>query len=243
MRVLIAIMLLLTGSSVFAAQAEFRSGHGQVALIELYTSEGCSSCPPADRFLASLKDRPGLFKTFIPLAFHVDYWDYLGWKDPFAEAAFSRRQRTYQSQGHTHSVYTPQFVINGHEWQGFFRGDRNWPDQPHSVGMLSAHLEGRALKTRYDAPLADGARIHAVWFGTGLSSSVARGENRGRTLHHDFVVLAHISAPFIGSTQTLTMPPPPQRGQTRTGLAVWLSTSDDPTPIQATGGLLPASGS
>ena len=86
----------------------FTSGEQQVSLIELYTSEGCSSCPPADRFVRSLGKQDGLFSAFIPLAFHVDYWDYIGWADPYASPAFSERQRRYaqlQDVAYTHPAF------------------------------------------------------------------------------------------------------------------------------------------
>src|SRR5437867_10582189 len=78
-----------------AAPISFQSQQNRTALLELYTSEGCSSCPPAEAWLSKLKDAPGLWRDFVPIAFHVDYWDSLGWKDPFAIKAYSERQRDY----------------------------------------------------------------------------------------------------------------------------------------------------
>src|SRR5688572_1610666 len=89
----------------------------QVHLLELYTSEGCSSCPPADRWLSDLKDDPGLWKNFVPVAFHVDYWDHLGWKDKFARAAHTSRQRRYADEWGANTVYTPGLVLDGAEWR------------------------------------------------------------------------------------------------------------------------------
>ncbi|MCB1738986.1 MAG: DUF1223 domain-containing protein, partial [Gammaproteobacteria bacterium] len=98
------------------------SGPRQVALLELFTSEGCSSCPPADRWLSGLIDDPRLWRELVPVAFHVDYWDYLGWPDRFASREFSRRQRDHARSGGLSQVYTPGVVLNGAEWRGWHRG-------------------------------------------------------------------------------------------------------------------------
>src|SRR6266704_4718971 len=98
-----AILMFLSVVLVGAVNAQntsltFQSSGKQTALIELYTSEGCSSCPPAETWLSRLKESPGLWKDFVPLAFHVDYWDYLGWRAPWASKSFSDRQRAYTKQ-------------------------------------------------------------------------------------------------------------------------------------------------
>lgn len=100
----------------------FSSGTGKTTVIELFTSEGCSSCPPADNWLSGFKSDPRLWKQIIPLAFHVDYWDYIGWRDRFASPAFSARQSDHKKQGNIRSVYTPGLVVDGREWRGWFGG-------------------------------------------------------------------------------------------------------------------------
>lgn len=92
----------------------------RVNLMELYTSHGCSSCPPADAWLRKLESHPRLWRELIPLAFHVDYWDHLGWSDRFASPAFSNRQREHRHRGVIRSVYTPGFLLNGREWRQWF---------------------------------------------------------------------------------------------------------------------------
>src|SRR5947207_690518 len=99
----------------------FQSSENRVALLELFTSEGCSSCPPAETWLSGLRSSAGLWKEFVPVAFHVDYWDYLGWRDPWASAGFSDRQRAYAALWHSDSTYTPGFVLNGKEWRPLLR--------------------------------------------------------------------------------------------------------------------------
>src|SRR2546430_7383511 len=99
-----------------AADRVFESGPQKVHLLELFTSEGCSSCPPAEAWLSKLKSDPRLWKDFVPLAFHVDYWDRLGWRDPFAAKEWTARQYRYSATWKNESVYTPGFILDGREW-------------------------------------------------------------------------------------------------------------------------------
>ena len=98
---LLAILatVALTAPPATGVPTVFESGAERVNLVELYTSEGCSSCPPADRWLSGLRRNRGLWQQVVPLAFHVDYWDNLGWRDQFADASWSERQRQYAVQG------------------------------------------------------------------------------------------------------------------------------------------------
>src|SRR5262245_2566606 len=114
----------------------FRSDEKQTTLLELYTSEGCSSCPSAESWLGRLKTDQTLWKAVVPVAFHVDYWDYLGWRDPWAAKSFSERQRSYAAAWSAASVYTPGFVLNGKEWRAW--SSQKAPPQSHneSVGVL-----------------------------------------------------------------------------------------------------------
>jgi hypothetical protein len=103
------LLMFFPGSfciSVMAAPITFQSSETQTSLLELYTSEGCSSCPPAESWLSRLKESPGLWKDFVPVAFHVDYWNYLGWRDPWSTKAFTDRQHAYARTWRSDSVYT-----------------------------------------------------------------------------------------------------------------------------------------
>ena len=111
------ICALLVCRSLLADNVVFESGPKKVQLLELFTSEGCSSCPPAEASLGRLVDDPRLWRQFVPVAFHVDYWDHLGWKDPFASPEWTTRQRAYAANWNADSVYTPAFVLNGREWR------------------------------------------------------------------------------------------------------------------------------
>ena len=116
MKSLLILLFLFT----FNYAQTFSSSEYKTPLIELYTSQGCSSCPPADKWLSSLKDEPKLFKEFIPMAFHVSYWDFLGWKDKFANIKNDIRQRQYSKIWNKNSLYTPQFIVNAKEYKRWF---------------------------------------------------------------------------------------------------------------------------
>jgi len=129
-----------------AARSIFSSDDKQTTVIELFTSKGCSSCPPAERWLNKLVEHPGLWEDFIPLAFHVDYWDRLGWKDVYAKPEHTRRQYRYQKDGNVRVVYTPGFFANGQEWRDW----SNWfettmPESGEGVGVLTLGVKGKEV--------------------------------------------------------------------------------------------------
>ena len=244
---LLPLMLIALGS--FPSRAElpgpvFTSGDRQTPLIELYTSEGCSSCPPADRWLSTLKADSGLWTDFVPVAFHVDYWDYIGWKDRFASPDWSARQRRLASEGDARTVYTPGVFVDGQAWPGW-RSNRVIAGKYDRVGRLAVRVDGHEVGVRFDA--ADGSLpepvVHIALLGMGLGSEVRAGENRGRTLHHDFVVLGVRSVPLSRDagefTGVITLPVP---AETADGyaLAAWISANGRAAPIQSVGGFLPS---
>ena len=115
----IVAALILTGTLVANAQAtplRFQSGAKPVPLLELYTSEGCSSCPAAEAWLGRLKDSPGLWRDFSPIALHVHYWDSPSWRDHWSAPEYTERQRSYAEAWHAANIYTPCFVLQGKEW-------------------------------------------------------------------------------------------------------------------------------
>ncbi len=219
------------------AQQQFTSGPQQVTLIELYTSEGCSSCPPADRWLSSLQSDTGLWQAFIPLGLHVDYWDDLGWPDVFAEAQFSARQRQHRSIGGINNVYTPGFVVNGREWREPFRAVSFSPPRSDArPGSLTLTVANGEVLLEFSA--ASGAlNYHLALLGNGLHTRVARGENAGKTLRHDFVVLNLQQQTGTGSVR-LPLPQLPANGAKSYALAAWVTDKDNLRPIQAVGGVL-----
>lgn len=179
----------LFAPAAHAATCTASSGVTRTSLLELYTSEGCSSCPPADRWLSQLSPNSGV----VPLAFHVDYWDKLGWRDPFAQAAFSQRQRARNSG--LGWVYTPQVMLDG-------AGHRNWhragnlilkpmPAQANlNLTLIQSHKSIDAqVDSRFNFSADDNkAQLFLALYENRLSSKVVAGENARRTLDHDYVV-------------------------------------------------------
>ena len=221
----------------------FTSGKDRVALVELYTSEGCSSCPPADRWLSKLKSDPRLWRAFVPVAFHVDYWDYIGWKDRFARPAFSDRQRRYAAARRARTVYTPGFFQNGEEWLGWFRGDSFDPDTS-PVGTLQIRLDDAGFTAEFAPRHQDyGALvIHFAVLGMGLRSEIKAGENAGSTLEHDFVALETMAVRLDKQGERYfakTTLPIVDHVEGDRAIVAWVVEMDDPTPIQAVGGILP----
>jgi hypothetical protein len=157
-----------------------------VPVVELYTSEGCNSCPPADRWLSTLRDDPAV----VALAFHVDYWDRLGWKDRFARAAFTARQAAEQATNGARFSYTPQVVVDGRDRSDWQRARVLADSRPASTVDIALVQQG----DRFVATVTPGAgsprRLAAYWAVTeqGHSTAVRAGENHGATLRHDFVV-------------------------------------------------------
>src|SRR5271170_5592196 len=134
----LASMTLLASTTmpIFADEIVFRNSGTNATLVELYSSEGCSSCPPAEAWMSKLKASPNLWNDLFPVVFHVDYWDGLGWPDRFARPAYTQRQRNYAARLGQDSVYTPEFITNGREWRGWFHGDRLPPAQDATSGDL-----------------------------------------------------------------------------------------------------------
>ncbi len=203
----VATSAALATAVSFAAtdQCSVVSGATVPVIVELYTSEGCNSCPPADRWLSQAVARAGKVRegaaAFIPLAFHVDYWDYIGWKDAFAQPAFAQRQGALARTGGASGVYTPQVFVNG-------RDDRNWTRD--AVALTGAGSSGGAAAKatvkfsvssmwRDDAVTIRGklaepssaVRLRYAVTENGLVTAVKAGENKGETLRHDAVVRAH----------------------------------------------------
>jgi hypothetical protein len=233
----LVLLALLLPAPLPAAPLLLDSGARQVTLLELYTSQGCSSCPPAERWLNSFVDDGDLWTEIVPVAFHVDYWDYIGWEDAYAAAAHGERQRNYARAGRTATVYTPGFFANGREWRGWTFGldPRRSDRQP---GDLVATVDNRHIDARFpgkDKPL----ELHVALLGFGIETAVARGENRGRKLAQEFVVLAHTVHVSENGEWHVDLPSAPPGQVQGYGIALWISEPDNPAPLQATGGWLP----
>src|SRR5437763_7795753 len=203
---LATIAVYLAFAFTFAARAaepacSATSGPRTAALVELYTSEGCDSCPAADHWLSSLFGQGFRSGQVVPLALHVDYWDYIGWKDPYAKREFSQRQRKLSQLQRLALVYTPQVLLQGTDfrsWSGaeFERAVARINARPararlelEILAVLPEALELRARATIPDPAQHSDAALYIAAYENRLESRVLAGENRRRLLTHDHVAL------------------------------------------------------
>lgn len=225
------------------ATCSARSGTQAATVVELYTSEGCSSCPPADRWASTLKGNP----QTVVLAFHVNYWDRLGWPDRFASPAYTERQRQIMQSSGSRYVYTPQVVANGADW-------RQWPALPKARSAAAApqlelirdgervwaHVAGSAGSAgAAGAPAASTVGGAARWSGywavveDGHSNRIKAGENQGSVLHHDHVVRRYepVAAWSSKTPQQLAWTPGP--GSAARRIVFVLTDAQTQLPLQA----------
>jgi len=242
MRTLILIILgYSTLSTALATDPQtFASGPKQIQLLELYTSEGCSSCPPADQWFSTLGQHPGLWTDFVPVAFHVTYWDYLGWKDRFSQKEFDQRQKDRAKSARA-VVYTPGVFYGGNEYRRW-RLNRAAPKAKanHAVGELTVEVRGNLVEARFEASdIVQPAQFELALLASNQETAVRAGENRGRTLAHDFVVAALKQHPLRrqDSVWTASFSLPENIEFEPNAIAAWVSTEDG-VPLQATGGWL-----
>jgi hypothetical protein len=194
------LLAAMHASPSHAMQCGAQSGAGTTALVELYTSEGCDSCPPADRWLSSLGGRGYAPERVVPIALHVDYWDYIGWKDPYAKALFSARQRKLAQVMRAKIVYTPQVLLQGEDFRRWHSGAFD-----EAVAKINARAARARIALTLDARGKDAftvearaeildpsqraaAALYLAAYENKLVSAVGAGENRGKTLTHDYVV-------------------------------------------------------
>lgn len=237
----IFLILTLLINTLLAQDITFKSGENKVNLIELYSSQGCSSCPPADAWLSSLKDEKGVFKEFIPLAFHVTYWDFIGWKDIFATKLNDNRQRYYsQRVWQKDSVYTPQFVINAQEYRQWFSNKSIPSFKKEYGGELNVRLIDEKVEVDfYNKELKDQSLyLNLAVLGFDFNIDIKKGENKYKKLEHDFVVLNHVIKFSKIKNNHLNYKlnlPKAKVKSTKYALVVWLSDKNS-NIIQASGG-------
>ena len=247
MRPGVALTVLLasamTSSAADDTSVQFASGDERVALLELFTSEGCSSCPPADRWLSKQKADERLWRDYIPIAFHVDYWDYIGWKDRFASKDNSDRQRRYILEGGARVAYTPEFFNNGKEWLDWRTGG-SVVNGSEYAGNLSLNVTDDRVAVHFDNAqlLKENLWVHVAVLGMNLETDVRAGENKARKLKHDFVALSVVSTALKRSStgfEVVTQVPLTIIPAADKALVAWVSSADAQRPLQAVGGLLP----
>jgi hypothetical protein len=195
-------LLLSNIGQTYAAGCSTKSATHIVPLLELYTSEGCSSCPPADKWLSGLDTNT---VQVTPLAFHVDYWNYIGWQDKFSKAEYSNRQRKIAAFNAAGFVYTPQFVLNGRDFKGWDNSRLRQAAEKSKQQLARAQLQldfvplsnGQvgngdiALRVMANTPegsVAKQSDIFIALYENKLVSKINAGENNGKELHHDYVV-------------------------------------------------------
>ncbi|MBX3380724.1 MAG: DUF1223 domain-containing protein [Phycisphaeraceae bacterium] len=220
---MIAILMVLVSLQFASLQPEVPVARGQskpVAVVELFTSEGCSSCPPADRLLAELIEQHAKSGDLIALSFHVDYWNSLGWKDPWSSAAATERQQGYRAGLGERSLYTPQMVVGG--WVGFVGSDRVRAEREIAaelrrekqvaVTSVASWKGGTKLGTVLRVstqlkPSGESERNVRKWtvlvalVEKGLEADVRRGENAGKKLAHENVVRAFANLEASADTE------------------------------------------
>jgi hypothetical protein len=189
-------------ATVPALACEAQSGPQRIPVLELYTSEGCSSCPPADRWLSGLKGAAAQGRV-VAQAFHVGYWDYIGWVDRFAAPAHTARQRDIGTRNGLRSIYTPQLVRDGRDWRDYDRA--LVAGEPAGAAIRMSRIASGPVEA--DVTPAGTGPWAAYWTVTehGHSSKVSAGENTGETLKHDFVVRQYVPVGQYQGTQKLTL--------------------------------------
>lgn len=216
MKKLIASILLCVTPLSFAQTCSKQSPNHIIPLLELYTSEGCSSCPPADHAVSGLQKAASEDKV-VPLALHVDYWDYIGWTDRFAKPGFAQRQHWLTDLTGSRVVYTPELFVAGHEvrdWSSIL-SDRlaeiNNKVPQASIGIKLGAVSGSNLPVDVMTHAPVGSKLYIALYENGLSSNVKAGENNGVTLKHDFVVRdwqgpIALDAPGSNASRMLNVP-------------------------------------
>lgn len=240
------LFLLLPALVAQADNLAFKveSGPVKTALLELYTSQGCSSCPPADAFVSRLGQSDRYPRQVVPLSFHVTYWDYLGWRDPYARSQFDRRQNALAVRGTSRQVYTPQIFLDGRNVRG--RGSFNSQleevnaDEPGALIRLQGYSsKPRKITLELQVEIADNrpgqsAALYVALFENRLNNPVSAGENAGKTLQHDHVVRI-FKGPFrvTDQLQHITVDLPADINLSNAGVAAFVEDKNSGDILQA----------
>ncbi|MDE1465543.1 DUF1223 domain-containing protein [Spartinivicinus poritis] len=227
-------LLIITSLAPLSTMGQQFSHQGPPArIVELYTSEGCSSCPPADRSLSKLTESPGLWQDVIPLAFHVDYWNWLGWKDRFSKAEYSARQRALSANGNVRSVYTPGWVVDGAEWRGWFKGQGLPRQKSQPAPELTLDLANNQATVTFTKN--GNWQANFALLGFNLQTAIKAGENRGKHLAHDFVVLDFQQQVSEKSIWQFTIPAALLNNQ-KLAVVSWITRPERFRPVQTVAG-------
>lgn len=206
--------IALLAAALLASPLALADDRPPFAVVELFTSEGCSSCPPADRLMKQVHDAVSANgQRVYCLAYHVDYWDRLGWRDRFSDPAHSRRQSLYAHARGSDRVYTPQVIVNGRD--AFVGSNRAKTQHAIAEALMQAATSSVGITLKIDddhltvdyavADAPPEAVLNVALVESNLSTDVRRGENAGRTLHH---------APVVRVFQTIDLPGDDAEGRT-----------------------------
>ena len=214
MRHLVSAACALLLGMAGAAQAQTtpeqgRQGRVAPVVVELFTSQGCSSCPPADAFMADLVRDPNV----IALSLHVDYWDYIGWKDTFGNPAFSKRQKAYARAAGNRMIYTPQMIVEGadhvegNDVLAVADAIRRHMMRPDPVLLQAERIGDQVLiRAEADPPLERMARVQLVRYLPQATVTIERGENAGRAVtYHNIVTSWNVMAEWPGAAPFMMM--------------------------------------
>jgi hypothetical protein len=223
------------------------SGKSKVTLVELFSSESCSSCPPADNWISGLESHKDLWSKFVPIVFHIDYWNHLSWKDELSSSEMTARQVAISKTWLYPSVYTPAVVLSGAEWRGWRESklDAQLSNAAsglvlqivkNSKGQFQVKVSGQKTGTKYTVNLAK--------IGMGISTKITDGENSGKTLNHNFVVLDW-QKQILNSSQLQTNPIDflttnlkLKKAAQKFAVVAWIEEVGQPIALQATGAYL-----
>lgn len=238
----LAACLAVNAGLASAAECSAISGPNRTPLLELYTSEGCSSCPPADHWLSRLQAQGYGRDKLVPLALHVDYWDYIGWQDRFAQPLFAERQRALAALGNARVVYTPQILLNGRDFRGATSTSRftaaldairSEPARATIRLNLKPAADQVLIEATTQADKSAKTAFYVALYENDLSSQVKAGENSGSTLHHDYVVRAWRGPFAVGTPIRETIPLPATWKQKDLGAAAFVQDQASGEILQA----------
>lgn len=234
---------VMCGILTLPGVADARPAEGRAVVLELFTSQGCSSCPPADRLFSEIGASGPYADRVLPLAFHVDYWNHIGWKDPFSTDRWSRRQQRY-ARALPSGVYTPQIVFNGRAHavgskRGVVQARLKHESKLEPVAFdIETKVMAHAVAVHVQGELPPGQKLEGlelvvVLYENGLTTHVTRGENDGRTLKNDFIVRslvttkARIAEAGLRAGATVEIPRAAQVNVDHAGIAAfWQRTAD-----------------
>jgi hypothetical protein len=213
--ILLISLVLIALTVSFIHKSSNQNNVQSIAVVELFTSQGCSSCPPADALLHSLiQNSKSEDRTVYGLSFHVDYWNHLGWKDPYSQKEFAERQRHYAQIFNLSSVYTPQMIVNGKkEFTGSSKSKAGQAIYHVSLtpsmgltGMVKKDMQELLVHYTLTGSPAKFV-LNAALVESDLQNTIKRGENSGKTLYHDNVVRAFTTVPLQSEGDlTLSLP-------------------------------------